>query len=79
MLDSSMANLQVKNISEDLHQRLRDTAAEDHTTISELVRVAIERELTRREWQSTFNTHPPTELHVTASELLREEREQREE
>ncbi len=78
MLNLPMANLQLKNISEDLHQQLRDSAAENHTTISDLVRVAIEHELAKRRWQSTFTTRTRTDLQTSAAELLQEEREKRE-
>ena len=78
MLTLYMAKLQVKNISGDLLEQLKEAAAEDCTTISEFVCVAIEHELARKRWQRTLSTHAPTELHVTAAELLREERNYRE-
>ena len=68
-----MTKLQVKNISGDLLEQLKEAAAEDRTTISEFVRVAIEHELARKRWQRTLSTRASTELHVTAAELLREE------
>ena len=74
MLTLYMAKLQVRNISDDLLEQLREAAAEDCTTISEIVRVAIERELARKKWQRALSTRAPTELHVTAAELLQEER-----
>lgn len=77
MLNLRMANVQLKNLSDDLHQQLRDAAAETHTTISDLVRVAIERELARRRWQSTFSTRARTDLQTSAAELLQEARDER--
>ena len=73
-----MTKLQVKNISGDLLEQLRKAAAEDRTNISEFVRVAIERELARRKWWSTFNRYSPTKLHTSAAELLQEECQDRE-
>ena len=78
MLTLYMAKLQVKNISDDLLEQLRKAAAEDRTTISEFVRVAIERELARKRWQRTLSTRASTELHIAAAELLQEERQDRE-
>lgn len=78
MLNLPMANVQLKNLSDDLHQQLRDTAAETHTTISDLVRVTIERELARRRWQSAFATRARTDLRTSAAELLQEARDERE-
>ena len=46
-----MANLQVKNIPEDLHERLRRHARENHCTLSASVLAALERELARWEWR----------------------------
>ena len=74
MLTLYMTKLQVKNISGDLLEQLRKAAAEDRTTISEFVRVAIERELARKRWQRTLSTRASTELHIAAAELLQEER-----
>lgn len=71
-----MANVQLKNLSDDLHQQLRDAAAETHTTISDLVRVAIEHELARRSWQRTFTTRARTDLQISAAELLQEARDE---
>lgn len=46
-----MAALQVKNVPEDLHERLRERAEAEGTSISELVLVAIRRELSRPRMQ----------------------------
>lgn len=78
MLKSCMANLQIKNISEALHQELRETAAETRTTISDIVLAAIEHELTRRRWQSVFAGRAHSDLGTAAAELLQEERAARE-
>ncbi len=74
VLTSYMAKLQVKNISGDLLEQLKEASAEDRTTISEFVRIAIEHELARKKWQRTLSTHTLTELHIAAAELLQEER-----
>jgi len=72
-----MANIQVKNIPEKLHNRLRRYAKEQDCTLGEIVLEAIEREVARREWHKRFSGRPPTELGSSAAELLEQERRQR--
>ena len=72
-----MANPQVKNIPEDLHERLRRHARENHCTLSALVLTALERELAMREWRKHLAQRPKTSLGVPAVALLMEERSHR--
>ena len=72
-----MANIQVKNIPEKLHNRLRRYAREQDCTLSDIILEAIEREVSRREWHKRFSSRPLTHLHNSAAELLEEERQQR--
>lgn len=74
---SYMANIQVKNIPEKLHNRLRRYAREQDCTLGEIVLEAIEREVARREWQKRFSGRPMTLLGSSAAELLEQERRQR--
>ena len=78
MLDSCskdyMANLQVKNIPDDLHERLRRHARENHCIISAAVLAAIERELARWEWRQRLDQRPKTDLGIEVAALLTEER-----
>ncbi len=69
-----MANLQVRNIPDDLHERLRLHARENNCTVSAAVLVAVERELERWEWRKRLARCPSTELGVEAATLLAEER-----
>ena len=69
-----MANLQVRNISDDLHDRLRRHARENNCTISATVLSAVERELARGEWRKRLAQRPETDLGVEAAALLVEER-----
>ena len=73
-----MANLQVKNIPDTLHQRLRRYAQEHKCTLSEVVLIALERELARCEWRERLAQRPTTDLGVSAASLLEQEREKRE-
>ena len=69
-----MANLQIKNIPDTLHERLRRHARENNCTMSAAVLTAIERELARWEWRQHLAQRPETTLGVEAATLLREER-----
>jgi plasmid stability protein len=72
-----MANLQVKNVPEALHRRLRLYARKHQCTLSEFVLTAIERELARGAFRERLAKRPLTELGVSAASLLEEERRQR--
>jgi hypothetical protein len=74
---SHMANIQVKNVPEKLHNRLRRFAREQDCTLGEIILEAIEREVTRREWHKRFSGRPMTHLRNSAAELLEQERRQR--
>jgi plasmid stability protein len=73
-----MANLQVKNLPDILHQRLRRYAQKHHRTISDIVLEAIEREMARHEWREKLSRRPTTDLGGSAASLLEQERQQRE-
>jgi plasmid stability protein len=78
MLDFlAMANLQVKNLPEPLHTRLRRYARQHHRTLSDVALAALEREMNRCEWYERLAHRPPTDLGVSAASLLEEERGQR--
>ena len=46
--------------------------------MSEVVLAALERELTRQEWHRRFAQRPPTNLNVSAADMLAQERRVRE-
>lgn len=73
-----MATLQVKNVPDTLHQRLRRYAQEHKCTLSDVVLIALERELARYEWHAQLVQHPTTDLGVSAAAWLEQERQQRE-
>lgn len=72
-----MANLQVKNMPEALHTRLRRYARQRHQTLSDVALAALEREMNRCEWYERLAQSPPTDLGVSAASLLEEERGER--
>ena len=73
----AMANLQVKNIPDALHERLRRHARDSNRTMSAVVLAALERELARREWPDRLAGRPETDLKGPASALLVEARSAR--
>ena len=73
-----MANLQVKNIPDSLHNRLRRYARESGRTISAVMLAAIERELEDWEFRKHLTERPMTYLNVSAADVIREERALRE-
>ena len=73
-----MANLQVRDVPEKLHDRLRSLAREKNCTMSSVVLAAIEREVERLEFYQRLAQDPPTNLEVDAATLVREERDLRE-
>jgi hypothetical protein len=72
-----MANIQIKNVSEKLHNQLRRYAREKGCTLGEIILEALEREVSRREWHKRFSGRPSTQLRISAAQLLQEERRQR--
>ena len=72
-----MANLEIKNMPETLHERLRRYALENNCTMRAVVLAAIERELARWEWRKRLDLRPETDLGVEAATLLEEERTRR--
>ena len=69
-----MMNLQVRNIPDALHERLRRRARKNNSTMSAFVLTAVERELDRWEWQENLAERPKTYLDVPAVRLLAAER-----
>ncbi|HXG19695.1 MAG TPA: hypothetical protein VNN62_11565 [Methylomirabilota bacterium] len=65
-----MANLQVKNVPESLHKRLRFYACKRHCTLSDLVREAIKRELARSTFHERLGKRSHTDLGMPAASLL---------
>jgi hypothetical protein len=69
----AMANIQVKNIPEKLHNQLRRYAREQDCTFGEIILEAIAREVFRWEWHKRFSRRSLTQLHNSAAHLLEEE------
>ncbi|MDE0024003.1 MAG: hypothetical protein OXP69_06250 [Spirochaetaceae bacterium] len=63
-------DLLVKNVPQELHERLRRHARASRRTMSEVVLDAVERELARQEWQGRFAGRSTTKLGVPAAKVL---------
>lgn len=72
-----MANLQVKNVPEPLHRKLRQRAKRQGRTIRDLVLEAVRRELSREEFRERLHRREPVELGRPAARTLDEAREER--
>ena len=72
-----MAHLQVKNVPDSLHGRLRSLARETNRTVSAAVLDAVEREVTAWEWKRRLAERPATDLGVEAATLVAEARAHR--
>lgn len=72
-----MANLQIRNMPDTLHERLRRYARENNCTMRAVALSAIERELAHWEWRKRLAQRPETDLGVEAAALLMEERARR--
>ncbi len=72
-----MANLQVKNLPDELYDQLRELAKERGLTISATVRETLEREVESAAWWRRWDSLPTRNRDFNASELLHEARELR--
>ncbi len=72
-----MANLQIRNMPDTLHERLRRYARENDCSMRAVVITVLERELAHWEWRKHMAQRPETDLGVEAAALLMEERARR--
>jgi plasmid stability protein len=73
-----MANLQVKNVPEDVHRRLRECARKRGKSLRELVLEAVAKELSNDEFERRLQSRSRVRLSRPAGELLSEVRAERE-
>ena len=74
-----MANLQVRNLPDELHERLRRCAQQRNSSMSAVVLQALERELEWSEWQERLEQRPPLEVSLGSVAALHEARRERDE
>ncbi len=71
-----MANLQVKNVPDELHDKLREIAKREGTTVREVVLQAVIRRVRMEEFRVRLEGREPVELGVPAVALVAEAREE---
>ncbi len=73
-----MANLQVKNVPEVLHRKIRAYAKRRGRTVRDVVLEAVNREMEREEFRSRLARRQPVDLGRPAARSLEEIRAERE-
>jgi hypothetical protein len=73
-----MANLQVKNVPEDVHRRLRECARRRGKSLRQLVLEALGKELSEEEFERRLQSRSRVRLSRSAGEVLAEVRAGRE-
>lgn len=73
-----MKTLQIRNVPDDVHRRLKVRAAGEGRTMSDLALAEIVKSLerpSRREWLDTLRSRVPVDLDgVDVAEIIREDR-----
>jgi antitoxin FitA len=75
-----MKNLQIRNLPDDLHRRLKVRAAMEGRSMSDLVLREIERSLAKptvREWFEQTRRDEPFDIPGGAAALIRDDRDSR--
>ncbi|HTD25383.1 MAG TPA: hypothetical protein VK649_00345 [Candidatus Elarobacter sp.] len=73
-----MGNLQVKNVPEALHRKIRAYAKRRGRTLRDVVLEAVNREMEREEFRSRLARRQPVDLGRPAARSLEEIRAERE-
>lgn len=73
-----MANLQVKNVPEPLHRKLRAYAKRGGRTVRDVVLAAVTREIESEEFRARLAKRAPVDLGRPATRALEEVRARRE-
>jgi plasmid stability protein len=72
-----MANLQVKNVPEPLHRRLRAYAKRRGRTVRDVVLAAVTREMEQEEFRARLAKREPVDLGRPAARALEDVRRER--
>lgn len=73
-------HVQIRNLSAATHRKLKLRAASEGLTMSDYLRIEIERLVSRpsmKEWLGMVRKREPVDLQQTAAEIIREERDSR--
>lgn len=74
-----MANLQVKNFPDDLHEKLRDRARAEHVTVSAYLTRLVQQDLDRmttNEWLEQVDKLPKLDHDIDIESLMDEVRDE---
>jgi plasmid stability protein len=72
--------IQIRNVPEDLHRKLKSRAALAGMSLSDYLLAEISESAqkpTLQEWAALVRNDPPTEFDVSPADMIREERERR--
>lgn len=72
-----MANLQVKNVPEPLHRKIRAAARRRGRTVRDLVLEAVQREIAREDFRARLAKRRSVDLRQPAARTLEEVRDAR--
>ncbi len=72
-----MATLHIRNIPDNVHERLRSLARANNSTMSAIVLAAVEKELERAEWRERMANRPVVDPGISAAQMLEEARAER--
>ena len=72
-----MADLEVKNVPDELRERLLRQAYKREMSLDDVIVAALERELDRIEFHERIAAKEPMEFKVSPSEMLAQERARR--
>jgi plasmid stability protein len=75
----AVANLQVKNVPDELNKRLHRYAEQQGRSIRDVVLDAVRRELDRRRFVDQLRGRSPVKLRASPADLLEQERQERDE
>ena len=72
--------VQIRNLSEDTHRKLKVRAASEGMSMSDYLRLEVEKLVSRptmKEWLEMVKSREPMNLPQTAAEIIREDRDSR--
>lgn len=72
-----MANLQVKNVPDQLHRKLKQRAKRQGRTVRDLVLDAVRREVAREDFRDRLARRAPVDLGGNAADVVAQERAER--
>lgn len=73
-------HVQIRNLPEETHRKLKIRAAKEGMSMSDYLRLEIEKLVSRptmKEWLEMVRSREPMNLEQTAAEIIREDRDSR--